>query len=163
MVSKDRTRCYGHKLKSRKVCLNIRKNFLALRMVKYQNRLPRSRGAYLGHIQKSSEHSPEHNVALLGVGGFRVDGSQSFLPISAILSCGSVIWCSMLLGLEKHEWSMRFCYSWCAQSKWPRQKQLYQYGTTKHSSGFISLFLILQSYTRARLCANHTSVLHISL
>jgi len=37
----DRTRNNRHKLKHRKFCLNMRKNFSALRVTEHWNRLPR--------------------------------------------------------------------------------------------------------------------------
>jgi len=41
VVPSNRTRGNGHKLKHRKVCLNMRKNFFPLRVTEHWNRLRR--------------------------------------------------------------------------------------------------------------------------
>jgi len=41
MVSSNRTRASGYKLKHRKFHLNMRKNFLTLRVMEHWSRLPR--------------------------------------------------------------------------------------------------------------------------
>jgi len=41
VVPSDRTRGNGHKMKHRKVHLNIRKNYFTLRVMEHWNRLPR--------------------------------------------------------------------------------------------------------------------------
>jgi len=41
VVPSDRIMGNGHKLKQRKLCLNMRKNFFPLRVTEYWNRLPR--------------------------------------------------------------------------------------------------------------------------
>lgn len=41
MVPRDRTRSSGHKLKYRKLCLNMRKKFFMLKVTEHGNRLSR--------------------------------------------------------------------------------------------------------------------------
>ena len=58
MVPSDRIRGNGHKLKHRKLHVNMRKNFFTLRVTKHWNRLPREVAglSFSGDIQDLTGH-----------------------------------------------------------------------------------------------------------
>jgi len=59
VVPSDRTGGNGHKLKHRRLCLNIRKHFFTVRVTGHCHSSPRDVGAsLLGDIQKPSGHGP---------------------------------------------------------------------------------------------------------
>jgi len=86
VVPNDKTRGNGHKMKNRRVALNIRKHFFTVKVTEHWNRLPREAVEFPPLEILKSHHLGQTSllVALLEQ-GFGQDDLQMSFPNSAIL------------------------------------------------------------------------------
>lgn len=87
MVLRDRTRGNRHKLKHRKLCLNIRKHFVTVRVTEHWDRLPRDVESLSLEIFSSYLDLVVDNLLLVTVleQGAGPNDFQRSLPNSTIL------------------------------------------------------------------------------